>query len=69
MLGRMNDITKESVDWKKAVHVAECLLSTVDDCLTIKPSGEDIVSRDYTDDSFDVCPDSKSQLWIVCVCW
>lgn len=47
-------------DWMKAVYLAEYLLSTVNDCITIKPAGENIVIRVYTDASFDVHPDSKS---------
>lgn len=42
------------------MYVAEYLLSTVYDCLAIKPSSENIVIRDYTDASFDVHPDLKS---------
>ena len=48
------------VDWQKAVHLAEYMLSTADDVLTIKPSGENVVIRVYTDASFDVHPDSRS---------
>jgi hypothetical protein len=48
------------LDWKKAVGLAEYLLSTVNDVVTIKPSGTNIVIRVYTDASFDVHADSKS---------
>lgn len=58
LASRQSDPTVD--DWKKAVYLAEYLLATVPDCLTIRPSGEVREVVVLTDASFDVHADSRS---------